>query len=675
MSSSGLTSSLSTTSSLPNIFQYEVLYYNRRGGGSTKKKKQKTMDGILTIHTPPSSLVTLVPLAEDEHEDEDSVDDNGDGGENSTGESSSDEDDSDDDDDDDDGGKKQSFKQKMKKMRQKMNKRNKKKNQKKKKKAKSTQGTGGGSKSGSGSAKKKQQRHVYSATNVEVSKSVLVNGRNRNGKGGLENDTIVILSQWECQIVRSIPVDQDCEVGSTRTSTVSIATKKRTIVPKKVVAASSLVPSSRLLPYKSKQIKGTTMTSKQKQTMSATPTPTATNKGVAVQQKKGFNVRTNSNKPRVLPSNPSSILKSKHSKTASAKSSSSSVLPLKRKPPAQPTVIKRQKVNSTNSTISNHNEKDVPQSITNDTTNKVNKGGILSKSSTNIKKRKVVSTSIHASVSAAPASANESTTATSTMLTKASSSNIVTAPSETSFPGALGTIQVPHSIKTVLRPHQIEAIVFLWNCLTGSSPTLKIICDDQKRKATNADSCSSSSSSSRGGGGDGTRNQDGSSQCDSEVDDGTDDDDILYDDDHGLESTSSYDYDDGDNDSDFGKNRSKRDTKKKKRLGRRKKNITAANSNSPCTSSSMMGHGAILADEMGLGKTLMTITVLFALYRRNRSDVSLHSFCLFLLIVRFYQILFTTCSQESIHFYLSVSSNNLLSFYLIFKYSPFDRDL
>ena len=33
-------------------------------------------------------------------------------------------------------------------------------------------------------------------------------------------------------------------------------------------------------------------------------------------------------------------------------------------------------------------------------------------------------------------------------------------------------------------------------------------------------------------------------------------------------------------------------------------------------------HGAILADEMGLGKTLMTITILFALYRQDRNKVS-----------------------------------------------------
>ena len=110
------------------------------------------------------------------------------------------------------------------------------------------------------------------------------------------------------------------------------------------------------------------------------------------------------------------------------------------------------------------------------------------------------------------------------------------------FPGALGHIQAPNSIKSVLRPHQIEGVVFLWNCLTGSSPALQ--------KAL---------------------------KC-------------------ALADTSSHDKDfcefDDCNDTSMIESK-KADT----------------------------SFGAILADEMGLGKTLMTITCLFALHRRNRTDV------------------------------------------------------
>ena len=41
------------------------------------------------------------------------------------------------------------------------------------------------------------------------------------------------------------------------------------------------------------------------------------------------------------------------------------------------------------------------------------------------------------------------------------------------FPGVIGNVVVPPSICKVLRPHQTEGVAFLWNCLTGQSPTLQ----------------------------------------------------------------------------------------------------------------------------------------------------------------------------------------------------------
>ena len=44
-----------------------------------------------------------------------------------------------------------------------------------------------------------------------------------------------------------------------------------------------------------------------------------------------------------------------------------------------------------------------------------------------------------------------------------------------SLPGAIGTLTLPQSIRTIMRPHQQTGVVYLWNCLTGSSPHLKRI--------------------------------------------------------------------------------------------------------------------------------------------------------------------------------------------------------
>ena len=60
-----------------------------------------------------------------------------------------------------------------------------------------------------------------------------------------------------------------------------------------------------------------------------------------------------------------------------------------------------------------------------------------------------------------------------------------------SFPGAVGTINIPHSIHKVIRPHQISGVTFLWNVLTGASPTLQAAADtaqiDQVRGCILAD--------------------------------------------------------------------------------------------------------------------------------------------------------------------------------------------
>lgn len=185
--------STAPSSSISNVFKYEVLYY-KRSNKFHKPKGSSQLDGILSIETK-SSLVTLAqPYEEQHHYDNNNI--NGDTSSTSDDCSSS----SSDDDDDNDGesvennsklskSSKEFQKQKLKKLRQKLKKKNEKNKKNKKKKA-----NHGGI---SHTCNKKQSSYIYSAVNSGVAKSVLE-------KGGLNIDDIVILPQWECQIVNSI---------------------------------------------------------------------------------------------------------------------------------------------------------------------------------------------------------------------------------------------------------------------------------------------------------------------------------------------------------------------------------------------------------------------------------------------------------------------------------------
>ena len=128
------------------------------------------------------------------------------------------------------------------------------------------------------------------------------------------------------------------------------------------------------------------------------------------------------------------------------------------------------------------------------------------------------------------------------------------------FPGAFGTIQVPHSITQILRPHQVEGIVFLWNCLTGSSPSFQQVYRSQMLKSKE------------------------------DVNAG-----LLIDEQEHLGRKS------GENEERLHLSRISYTCKEK------------------------FPRGAILADEMGLGKTLMTISIILALYRQNRFQVTFSS--------------------------------------------------
>ena len=134
----------------PSIQKYEVLYY-KRSNKVHKSKGTSRLDGILTIHLPPSNLVTLQPA---EVEDDS----------NSSSEEEEDED------------EKMTFKQKMQAMRKKRN-----------------------AKNGSSGAKHKASQMLCSSKNSDIVKRVLE-------EGSLENDSIFVLPAWECQIVSNISI-------------------------------------------------------------------------------------------------------------------------------------------------------------------------------------------------------------------------------------------------------------------------------------------------------------------------------------------------------------------------------------------------------------------------------------------------------------------------------------
>lgn len=516
-----------------STFKYEVLYYKRSSsiGRSRPAASRNQMDGILCIEVP-TSLVTLLSSSSTSslqqcdyghsHEKENgNKDDNDNENDVSSTCSSSDENDNDNDSESDDSNDtsnngKMSLKLKMKKMRQKFQKKQQSKLKNKR-----------GKKSNIKKHKKQQQHvHVYSAVNASVAKSA-------SEKGGLNDDSIVILSQaWECQIVRQITsIDTDIHATcSTGNNDVKLSFSS--------------------LSSKNASVTGSTA-------VKSTPIPTATSTATTMHKplhkqlpkKQGFNtvlplkrkLHVNGTYPSASTLHQPLRSTSSSSSKSSSLSSSTAVSAVKtnakntalvhRKPPVQPM---RKKLVAENDESYDHDN--IASNI-----------ATTSATSCGNKRQKTLLSQQNKPKQALSSICNKSIKTSSSNLPSSiiSSSSKITAPTTTStfFPGSFGSIQAPNSIKSILRPHQIAGIVFLWNCVTGSSPDLKNVF----RNAIG-------SNGAVGGDYDGDGN--------------------------------AYD----------------------------EVNINTCNTSIPT--------GAILADEMGLGKTLMTITVLFALHRRNRNEVS-----------------------------------------------------
>ena len=356
---------------------YEVLYY-KRTNKVHKSKGVSRMDGILTVHPHPSNLVTL-------HSNEVGT---------ATNDTAADADaDPPSDSDDEEESGKMSYKQKMKKMRKKMN----------QKSNRPTSGGGG-------------KQTLYSAKNVDITKRIADNG------GSFDEDDIVTLPAWECQIVSVL-------LNSTLTS------GGASIQGKGLSADASAHTNTRKVLQRSNNLLG----------------------------KKRPSVSTS------LSSGPSTLLKRKaplQSVTVAATNRDRGTIMnarnavVQRKPPAQPKVVKKSQDCDSDS---NDSDEEMSASITTKPPMAtLNRNPLL-------KKQNMLSSRRTSTLPTGTRSTKVINTVSSSTSTSMSSSSL----NDACFKGAIGNLYMPASVKSVLRSHQESGIVFLWNCLTGASPKLQ----------------------------------------------------------------------------------------------------------------------------------------------------------------------------------------------------------
>jgi len=353
------------------VQKYEVLYY-KRTNKVHKAKGVSRMDGILTVHPHPSNLVTLHSNdGTDTNDNDTAADPPSDSDEEESG--------------------KMSYNQKMKKMRKKMN-------------QKSNRPTGG-------------KQILYSAKNVEITKRIADN----NGES-FNEDEIVILPAWECQIVsvlsNSTSISSRASIQGTGLSTDAGAlTNTRKVLHR----SNNLLGKKRPLASKS---------------LSSGPS-------AALKRK--------------APLKPVAVTGNNHDRGTVMNARNAVV---QRKPPAQPKVVKKPQDCDSDSDDSD-GEKSA--SINATCTAKpplatLNRNPLLKKQTILSSRR----------TNTLPTGTRSTTgTVLSSKSTSTSSQN------DACFQMAIGNLYIPASVKSVLRPHQESGIVFLWNCLTGACPKLQ----------------------------------------------------------------------------------------------------------------------------------------------------------------------------------------------------------
>ena len=250
---------------------------------------------------------------------------------------------------------------------------------------------------------------LYSAKNADIVKRIVDQG------GSLCDDDIVVLPAWECQIVSAI-------LSSTVTS--KSMPGKHISMSASTASSSSAVININARP--SKVLKGSNKFLGKKR-------PLASN---------SFSSSANSLLKRKAPLQP--VTANNHSKASHARN-----VTVQRKLPAQP------KINTQQEESDDNDDKPTSSSTT----------SIRSSIPPSLLKQKHISSS-QRSLKVVP-------TRTKTTTTNATISSTTTYQNDECFKGAIGNLYVPSSIKSILRPHQQSGIVFLWNCITGSSPKLQ----------------------------------------------------------------------------------------------------------------------------------------------------------------------------------------------------------
>lgn len=408
--------------------QYTVLYY-KRTNKVHKNRGTCRIDGILTIHPPPSCVVSLKseengPVDNDfgnGFDSEDEYDDGGCGG---------------------DGSKKYESKEKLSKKQKFLNRK----------------------KCGATGTLMLKSGVIWSGVNNSLSYKAF------SAEGIGEEEELVLNAQWECEVLgllnNSASTSFGGEVGSThggtgRVNSGAISAEKRgvgesSLMRKPAVGPSSLKASGRLglgsriikraplVPLKNKL--GITNNNSNNNSNSNT---------TALSQSTGT-------KKRPLPSDSSSIVR--------IGAASASLL-------APTSSMKRDRngewyldKSSLSDDDDDRNGKDkdrpiftskIPSSLV-----RSNNGGVKSARFVAARLEKTTYTT----------KSGNSTSATKTKCNKiiSISNTSINSSINEEFPGAMGDkLNVPTSIRRVLRPHQREGIAFLWNCVTGVSPGLR----------------------------------------------------------------------------------------------------------------------------------------------------------------------------------------------------------
>mmetsp|Transcript_3669 Transcript_3669/g.6945 ORF Transcript_3669/g.6945 Transcript_3669/m.6945 type:complete len:478 (-) Transcript_3669:2449-3882(-) len=439
-----------------SIFKkYEVIYY-KRSNKVHKTKGVSRLDGILTIHPPPLNLVTLCPVVavasvaidddscSAQRQESSDVDDDDDDNNDVSDDSENDDNDWDSHDHDDEKGLKNSNSRRI--TMRKNNKKKKTSRQNQKRRDKNNR------KIHHGTATNLKQTPVYSGKNADVVKRFMT--MSQEGVS-TDDDDIVILSGWDCQIIREIKSGDEENMQQGNTASISDSGSSSGDVWKNQSLHGCSRPRSKTNPIgglslsrqqSSNANKNTKIGTKRlqisKSLVSGFRPPLLTKKQKKCDTLLQSTVAVANIDVDVDAAEDSSNQQTQHtplpSKLQAHPQPRDMSLGLRRDPPLQP-----KRIVSTNQGILQSTTRNVKYNV--------------NTTSTTIQSQHKVKPSLITNKSAVISDSS-------------------------CFVGAIGAISAPSSIKSILRPHQQSGIVFLWNCLTGACPKLQKLLQEEKKK-------------------------------------------------------------------------------------------------------------------------------------------------------------------------------------------------